>query len=573
VRARALDPRRTLFEWARRTHNDPDPERGPGRFVDLRTLVFALTDRSLTLEKACAAFGDPYERREVDYSRLSVKLLDYARDDVRHTALLYRNCLAELARHEGVRLESNRLYSPATVGTRYLEAFGLRRPLAKFTSLSGRELGWDQPQAKRKAIAPDESRGDLDPALLGYAMSAFYGGRAEARIVRTELPVAVLDFTSMYPSVNALLGTWSLLCAERIGVRDVTAKTRRLLRAPNLLERCLNPELWSEVGVTLVELEPDGDLLPTRGHHDPAGVDYAIALNPLTYQGRLWYMLPDVLAATILNPMHGKAAGPRIVQALRLEAEDLQRGLQPVALRGGQHIDPTSEDPFVRMIEERQRVLADQSLSGEERERLQLLLKITANATAYGVLARFDRREEARPTPVTVYGPDPDPFNWPIQAPEDPGPYCFPPIAAAVTAAARLMLALLERLVRDAGGHYAFCDTDSMAIVAAPKGSRIVCPTAPDTGEIQALSFREVDAIRARFNQLNPYDSALVPSPWKVEADSMNRPLHSYAISAKRYCLYRDQDGRPELVRCRRERGNDQRHGAHSIRGRPRRLV
>ena len=61
--------------------------------------------------------------------------------------------------------------------------------------------------------------------------------------------------------------------------------------------------------MTLVEVEPDGDLLPTRGHYDPAGVDYAIALNPLTYEGRLWYMLPDVLAATILNP---RKAGKRL---------------------------------------------------------------------------------------------------------------------------------------------------------------------------------------------------------------------------------------------------------------------
>jgi hypothetical protein len=549
VRARALDPRRTLFEWSRRTWNDPDADRGPGRFVDLRTLAFALTDRSHTLETACAAFGDPYEKRDVDYSRLSVRLLDYARDDVRHTALLYRNCLAELARHEGVGLEPNRLYSPATVGARYLEAFGLSRPLTKFTSLSGLQLGWDRPHTKHPAIQEDEPRGDLDPALLGYAMSGFYGGRAEARIVRTELPVVLLDFTSMYPSVNALLGTWPLLCAKRIRVRDITRKTRRLLTAPDLLERCLRPELWREIGVTLIELEPDGDLLPTRGNYDPAGADYAIALNPLSYKGRLWYMLPDVLAATILSPhQHGKLKAPRVVRALRLEADGLQEGLQPVALRGGQRIDPTSEDPFVRMVEERQRVLADESRSEAERDRLQLFLKITANATAYGVLARFDRRDESGTTPVTVYGPDPDPIEWPIKSPEDPGPYCFPPVAAAITAAARLMLALLERLVRDAGGRYAFCDTDSMAIVATRTGRTVPCPTADGSNRIQALSFRQVDAIRSRFQHLNPYDPALVPSPWKVEADSMNTPLHCYVISAKRYCLYHDHDGQPEIL-------------------------
>jgi hypothetical protein len=84
LRLRALDPRRTLFRWASRGRSDPDPDRGPGRFVDLRTLSFALTDRSHRLESACAAFGDPYEKAEVEYERLTPELLDYAREDVEH---------------------------------------------------------------------------------------------------------------------------------------------------------------------------------------------------------------------------------------------------------------------------------------------------------------------------------------------------------------------------------------------------------------------------------------------------------------------------------------------------------
>jgi hypothetical protein len=144
LRVRAIDPRRTLFRWGHRTQNDPE-RRGPGRFVDLRTLAFALTDRSYTLEGACQAFGDPYEKAEVEFERLTPELIDYAREDVEHTAILYGNCLAELRRHPGVRLEAHRLYSPASVGARYLEAMGLRRPLVKFTALSEDELGWRVP--------------------------------------------------------------------------------------------------------------------------------------------------------------------------------------------------------------------------------------------------------------------------------------------------------------------------------------------------------------------------------------------------------------------------------------------
>jgi hypothetical protein len=556
LQIRAIDPRRSLISWSTRTKNDPDPARGRGRFVDLRTLTFALTDRPHTLETACAAFGDPYEKAEVDYATLTPELLGYALDDVRHTGLLYGHCLEELARHEGVNLEPHRLYSPATVGTRYLEAMGVGKPLVKFTNLTSRELGWDM-GSERFTIPPDEPRGELDPRLLGWSMSAFYGGRAEARIVRTPVPVTLVDFTSMYPSVNTLLGTWALLRAEALTTTDATEQVRALLNAPNLVERCLTPTLWEEIGVTLVELEPDRDVLPVRAVYDPTSADYGIGVNPLSYNGRLWYTLPDVLAAAILNPtVEGAGGPPRVIRAIQLVRTGDQADLRPVQLRGGDLIDPAATDPFVRLIEQRQRVLRDRSLDPAERARLERFLKITANATAYGVLARFDRRHPDTHARLTIYGPDeasselrPSPRGPRSLSPEDPGPFCFPPIAATITAGARLMLALLERLVHDAGGNYAFCDTDSMAIVATLPGDTIPCNTADGTNTIQALPWPTVERILERFHNLNPYDPKLVPSPWKVEANSLTDPLYCYAISAKRYCLYRpNQRGRAEIV-------------------------
>jgi hypothetical protein len=540
LQLRAIDPRRTLFRWTPTVRKDPD-WRGPGRFVDLRTLTFALTDRSHTLETACAAFGDPYAKAEVEYAELTPELIDYARADVEHTALLYRNCLGELARHEGVELEAHRLYSPASVGTSYLEALGLTRPLVKFTGLSGVELGWE--------MEGDEPRGDLDQRLLGWAMSAFYGGRAEARIVRQEVPVALVDCTSMYPTVNALLGTWRFLCAERLSVTESTKEVRELLDNPELLDRCLTPALWREVGVTFVELEPEGDVLPCRAGYDPGSPDYGIGINRLRYQGRLWCALPDVIAAALLNPRDGKPTPPRIVRSLRLVPTGEQPGLRSIRLRGGELIDPSRDDPFVAMINARQRVLQDEALAEEERKRLERFLKITANATSYGVLARFDRRPRGKPIPVTVFGPDDEPRPDSVPAVEDPGPFSFPPVAASITAGARLLLALLERLVRDADGSYAFCDTDSMAIVASPRARRIPCPTGTGNNFVGALSWARVRRILRRFDDLNPYDRSLVPELWKVEQESMTEPVSCYAISAKRYCVFRrDPSGRAEIV-------------------------
>jgi len=64
----------------------------------------------------------------------------------------------------------------------------------------------------------------------------------------------------------------------------------------------------------------------------------------------------------------------------------------------------------------------------------------------------------------TTFSPANSPTPKLIDTTETPGPWCFPPLATLITGAARLMLALLERSVRDAGGSYVFCDTDSMAL-------------------------------------------------------------------------------------------------------------
>ena len=278
---------------------------------------------------------------------------------------------------------------------------------------------------------------------------------------------------------------------------------------------------------------PDGVILPVRAGYPPDARDYGIGVNPLRYDGPLWYALPDVLAAALL----GTAAIP-VRRAVRLRPVGRQPGLRPVQLRGHRTVDPRQRaNPFVAMIEERHRVRRDAALPAEDRSRLDIFLKITANATAYGSLARFDRRDLTDPVPLTVYGPGDEPFGDRTRYPEDPGPYCFPPVAAAITAGARLMLALIERTLGDVGGSYAFMDTDSIAIVATEEGGPIRCRTAScDT--VTAVSHDTVRRLLRRFDTLNPYgpdvvnnDPTLGRSPWKVEHDSLDGQLWCYAIA------------------------------------------
>ncbi len=218
---------------------------------------------------------------------------------------------------------------------------------------------------------------------------------------------------------------------------------------------------------------PVGVILPVRAGYEPGARDYGIGVNPLTYDGQLWYALPDVIAGALLG---GKPIP--IIRAVRLQAQGQQSGLRPVQLRGSRDVDPRqARNPFVAMIEERHRVKHATDLPRDEQSRLDLFLKITANATAYGSLARFDRREEPGAVAVTVHGPTDNGVPDRTHYPEDPGPYCFPPVAASITAGARLMLALIERTLHDKGGAYAFMDTDSIAIVATPTG--VKCPAAP----------------------------------------------------------------------------------------------
>jgi hypothetical protein len=114
-------------------------------------------------------------------------------------------------------------------------------------------------------------------------------------------------------------------------------------------------------------------------------------------------------------------------------------------------------------------------------------------------------------TRVRVEGLD-GPFELSLDRPETPGEFYFGPLASVVTGAARLMLALLERLVTDAGGTWAVADTDSMAVVATETGGSL--PGLP----VRVLSWAEVEGIRSRFLALNPSGNA----PGNRESDAVS---------------------------------------------------
>ena len=115
-----------------------------------------------------------------------------------------------------------------------------------------------------------------------------------------------------------------------------------------------------------------------------------------------------------------------------------------------------------------------------------------------------------------------DPSSQSLHTVEQPGRYCFPPLAALIAGAARLMLAILGTCVAEFGGCHVMADTDSMAIVAKQRGSLIACNGGPrqlpdGTPAVYALSRSQVEAIVARFGSLSPYDRDLIESVLKIE--------------------------------------------------------
>lgn len=503
-----------------------------GRFLDLRTLAFALTDRSHSLKSACIAFGVEHGKTEIaEHGKITDQYVDYCRRDVEASCELAAILLKEFDQHP-IQLQETRTYSPASIGKAYLRAMGVSPVLDRHKSL--------QP-------------------FVSYAQSAFFGGRTSAHIRKAPVPVVYTDFLSMYPTVNGLMGIWSLVTANEIRVREHCKEEIISWLECITLDDLFNPNTWKNL-IAFVRIQPDGDVLPTRGQYNPETKDWQVAINHLysdKVDDALWFSLPDAVASFILT---GRV--PKIIDAFVLESHGTLTSLRTTKLRGNIEVDPTEQDFFKVAIEERKRLSKRTAISEVERERLDKALKVLANSTSYGIYAEMNREESNERIQVQCQRLDGTAFPCKVLHPDIPGEFCFPPIASLITGAARLMLALLEKCVTDLGGTYAMEDTDSMAIVATQRGGLLECPGGPHwtkSGKtvINALSWKEVAAISARFRSLNPYDKEAVPgSILKIEEDNFDfktgkqRQLWCLAISAKRYALFvRDRNGVPSLLR------------------------
>jgi hypothetical protein len=483
----------------------PEEWRNEPRFLDLRTLTFALRNVAYSLSSACKAFSVRGKMSHTPTGRITPREISYCREDVAATGRLLNAAKQEFDRHP-IELRPDQAYSPASIAKAYLDAMKIGRPKEHFRVAN---------------------------KIHGISMQAYYGGRAECRIRKTPVPVILTDFTSQYPTVNALLGNWAVLKASNIRFEPRTRKIRKWLREIDF-EDTFDPAFWTNLSFFAL-VKPERDILPVRTVY--SGRTRNIGLNYLSSQKPIWYAGPDIVASILLR---GRI--PRVIKAVRMEPSGHQKNLCSTHLAKMVPVDPTKDDFFVRVIEQRNHLTrSDRYVSN--------FLKVLGNSGSYGLFVQVDPETLKEPKTVRVYSGEKS-LRQPSRYVEKIGPWYFPPLASLITSGGRLLLAMLERCIQRAGGSYLFCDTDSMCIVGSEQGGEVRCvggtPNRDGNESIQALSFQEIKSIAQRFDRLNPYNPKFVSSILKIEdvnfVDSdPNKPLRrlfGYAIAAKRYALY-----------------------------------
>jgi hypothetical protein len=488
-----------------------------GAFVDVRTLAGALLSGSWSLASLANHLQTEHRKHNTEEhgGPLTEDYLAYACVDVQ----VSWECFVQLRdRYLGYGLTQTpvqRIYSEASLGKANLREMGIRP--------------WREQQP------------DIPPELIGTMLSTYYGGRSEVHLRRVVSRVLYCDFLSMYPTVCTLMGLWSFVTADHVTWTDATDEVRTWLERVTL-DDMQDPMIWRQLTV-LVQVAPAGDLFPVRSRYDEGS--YTIGLNHLTSDEPLWFTLADCLASKVLT---GRV--PTILQARRFATVGLQSVLRPLEVVGNPayRVDPATDDFYARLIDLRTEVKRDleTARAAGEHDRAtrldaeQQALKIMANATSYGIFVELNVTEYAKPQSVTCYGGG-GPFETRTPTVEEPGRYFHPLLGTLITGAARLMLALAERLATDAGLNWAFCDTDSMAL-AKPEGMT------------EAEFLERATRVRDWFTALNPY--AVKGPLFKVEEANYGladgkptdaiEPLFCFAVSAKRYVLFNiDASGLP----------------------------
>ena len=518
IRIRQLSRKAAFINFASPAQNPEGAAVKRGFFLDLKTLGDALTGEAFSLGRLAAHLGVKSKGDFKDFARkIDREFIEYAADDAEVTWQCYERLRDRYDSHGRKETSPTNIFSGASLGKAYLKAMRIKP--------------WTTVQK------------DYDQESIGRIMSTYFGGRAEVHRRREVVRTLYCDFASMYPTVCTLMGLWRYVIAEGVEEQDATAETAALLAGLTVGD-LRAPDLWARFQV-IVQVKPDADIFPVRTAYGREAFA-TIGVNYLSADRPLWFTLADCIASKLLT---GKA--PEVVSAIRFTAKAPQAGLRPVDIAGqsAYRVDPLEDDFYRSLIDLRREVKARQKAanSQEAADRLeaeQLALKIIANATSYGIFIELNVEDaDDGGEDLNVSGAEGG-FQTHAAKRERPGTFFHPLLAATICGAARLMLAITERLLLDAGLDWAFCDTDSMAFAM---------PADMDPAEF----VRRVEGVCAWFEGLNPY--TVKGSILEMEKQNRARvalsdgskpyePLFCLAVSAKRYALFNlGDDGRPVI--------------------------
>jgi len=427
IRIQSIDNKRSFISFTTplRKKRDNKFKAYRGYFVAFKTFTFALTDKSHTLDSACKDFNISRKTNTEEHGNITMEYIDYNLNDVKITAELYESALQ---RYKIFNLEEEpyKLYSPAFIGKAYLRKMGIRTFI--------------------------ECNPKFPKEILGYAMSSYYGGRTEVRIRNKAIPITYLDFTSMYLTVYSLLKLDKFLKAEKINYlhdKESTDNVKAFVKSLKI-EDLQNKETWSRNEMhSIVKIRPKDDILPLRMEYSKTAKN--ISTNYLTSNRELWYTIQDVISSKILT---GKE--PDIVDAITFIPIDIQENLKDVEISD---ITISPNDDFIRkVIEERMKV---KKSNRKDKDQIQLILKIIANATSYGIYIEENSESVDKENVINVYSIDN--FKFRTDKIEKHGQYFIPIMASIITGSARLILTIAEKIAVDKG-YFAYCDTDSIFV-------------------------------------------------------------------------------------------------------------
>ncbi len=504
------------------------------RPLDIGTLLFSLFDQHRSLSDWCDYFRQDrklewvHEKFDHEPSgQVTLEELAYCQGDVLCTQDLLNCAKAEFDLYDLDDLLPDKAYSPASLGKAIFRQMSIVRPSEKF---------------------------QVPPELQGIFMQTYFGGRSECHTRKAPVPVMRLDFLSQYPTVNTLMNNWEILTAESVSFPEVTGEVREFLKGVNL-DKCFIQSFWPKLRFFAL-IQPNDDILPVRAPYDPKDREHLnIADTRFTSEKPVWVAGPAIVASIIRTGLV-----PNVLKAIGVVPHGQQPGMKPITLRGVVTIDPYRDDLFKVLIEQRN--------ANESDKTLKHALKVIANSTAYGAFVELNEQREPHYKYRKVKGQKKrirEPNNvkvnlysgehndcLPLYDLEVPGKLYFPLLASLITSGGRLLLAMAEQCVTDAGGTWLFCDTDSIAVVASPKGGTIH-PKRPqeecamdqrEIAPIPVLPHVKVLEIARRFRSLNPYafggDLLKVEDVNYTNSDPKTgtlRTVHGYAISSKRYAL------------------------------------